>query len=200
MLQRGLGRSSLFLYRSFVRGRDKCFSLLCSGGFAAFGSHSVLQLPVRLVGERRIAVGSGVFVGAGSWLQVLADDSDELALVIGDGTTLAGGCVLSASRWIRIGRGVLMARNVYVADHMHEFGDRTRAVLDQGVTRVLPVEILDGAWLGENVVVGPGVTIGRGAVIGANSVVLDDVPDHAVAVGAPARVVRLIGEEQVAAT
>jgi acetyltransferase-like isoleucine patch superfamily enzyme len=42
--------------------------------------------------------------------------------------------------------------------------------------------------------VGPGVRIGRGAVIGANSVVLTDVPDRAVAVGAPARVVRMIDE------
>jgi serine acetyltransferase len=32
------------------------------------------------------------------------------------------------------------------------------------------------------------VRIGQSAVIGANSVVLDDVPDHAVAVGSPARV------------
>ena len=39
-------------------------------------------------------------------------------------------------------------------------------------------------------VVGPGVTIGRGAVIGANAVVLEDIPSFAVAVGAPARVVR----------
>jgi acetyltransferase-like isoleucine patch superfamily enzyme len=62
-------------------------------------------------------------------------------------------------------------------------------VLDQGIDRIAPVEIGDGAWLGENVVVGPGVRIGRGAVVGANAVVLDDVPDHAVAVGAPARVV-----------
>jgi acetyltransferase-like isoleucine patch superfamily enzyme len=71
---------------------------------------------------------------------------------------------------------------------MHAFDDSARAVLEQGVTRVGPVEIGDGAWLGQNVVVGPGVRIGRSAVIGANSVVLDDVPDHAVAVGAPARV------------
>jgi galactoside O-acetyltransferase len=39
-------------------------------------------------------------------------------------------------------------------------------------------------------VVGPGVSIGTGSVVGANSVVLADVPPHAVAVGAPARVVR----------
>ena len=72
---------------------------------------------------------------------------------------------------------------------MHAFDDRTRAVLDQGITRVGPVEIGDGAWLGQNVVVGPGVRVGKGAVVGANSVVLEDVPDFEVAVGAPARVV-----------
>lgn len=37
------------------------------------------------------------------------------------------------------------------------------------------------------VVVGPH-RVGRGAVVGANSVVLEDVPDEAVAVGAPARI------------
>jgi acetyltransferase-like isoleucine patch superfamily enzyme len=42
--------------------------------------------------------------------------------------------------------------------------------------------------------VGPGVTIGAGAVIGANAVVLEDVPARAVAVGAPARVVRRLDE------
>jgi acetyltransferase-like isoleucine patch superfamily enzyme len=72
---------------------------------------------------------------------------------------------------------------------MHAFDDRTRAILDQGITRVAPVEIGDGAWLGQNVVIGPGVRVGRGAVVGANSVVLHDVPDFEVAVGAPARVV-----------
>ena len=83
-----------------------------------------------------------------------------------------------------------MARGVYIADHSHAFADTARPVLEQGITGVAPVEIGDGAWLGENVVVGPGVRVGRGAVVGANSVVLADVPDFAVAVGAPARVVR----------
>ena len=66
-------------------------------------------------------------------------------------------------------------------------------MLDQGVTDVRPVEICDGAWLGQNVVICPGVRVGRGAVVGANSAVRDDVPDYAVAVGAPARVVREFG-------
>lgn len=181
--------SFLGLYRLSVRARAKAFSLLCARGFASFGRHTVLEPPIRLSGERRIAVGSSVFVGQGSWLQVLGS-GEHVALEIGDGTSIAGNCVLSAAESVRIGRNVLFARNVYVSDHSHEFDDPSRPVLDQGITDIAPVEIADGAWLGQNVVVCPGVSIGAGAVIGANSVVLADVPDRAVAVGAPARIVR----------
>ncbi len=93
-----------------------------------------------------------------------------------------------------------MARNVYIADHMHAFEDIQLPVLAQGITEVGAVEIGDGAWLGQNVVVGPGVRIGRGAVVGANSVVLADVPDHTVAVGAPAATVSLLCGELVEAS
>ncbi len=128
-------------------------------------------------------------VGTGSWLHTLGDDPG-VAIRIEDGASIVGHCVISAARSVRIGRRVLIARNAYISDHSHAFQDVTRAVMDQGITRVAPVDLDDGCWLGENVVIGPGVRIGRGAVIGANSVVLSDVPDHAVAVGAPARVIR----------
>lgn len=45
-------------------------------------------------------------------------------------------------------------------------------------------------WLGHGVIVLPGVSIGTGAAIGAGAVVTRDVPDFAVAVGNPARVLR----------
>jgi serine acetyltransferase len=176
------------LYAHWCRSRDKAFSLAIGGDFAAFGSRSVVQLPLRLTGARHMAIGDRVFIGSGSWLQVLGSDHEAVALRVGDGTSIVGSCVLSARRSVTIGREVLMARNVYVADHMHAFGDDARAVLAQGIDRVAGVEIGDGAWLGQNVVIGPGVRVGRGAVVGANSVVLHDVPDGEVAVGAPARV------------
>lgn len=186
-----LASTGLGLYRSGRRAWDKVFSVLVGPAFASFGPHSVLQTPVRLDGERQIVIGAHVFVGAGSWLQVLdGPDAQNPAIEIGDGTSIAGACVLSAARSIRLGEKVLLARNVYVADHRHAFENRAAAVLDQGIERVAPVEICAGAWLGQNVVVGPGVRIGRGAVVGANAVVLDDVPDHSVAVGAPARAIR----------
>lgn len=190
---RVVGMAAINAYRLSVRVRDKAFSVAIGHAFSAFGRRSVIQLPLRLSGERRISIGDDVFIGAGSWLQVLADESGPVVISVGDGTSIAGSCVLSAASSIALGEKVLIARNVYIADHMHRYDERSSAILDQGITRVARVEICDGAWLGQNVVVGPGVTIGRGAVIGANSVVLADVPDHSVAVGAPARVVKTFG-------
>jgi acetyltransferase-like isoleucine patch superfamily enzyme len=184
----------LGLARTTTRARGKAFSLLAGGAFAGFGRRSVLQPPIRLGGVERIRIGHDVYVGAGSWLAVLDGPGTDAALTIGDGTSIVGACVISAAHSVHLGRDVLLARNVYISDHQHAYADTQRPVLAQGVTRVAPVEIGDGAWLGENVVVGPGVRIGRGAVIGANAVVLESVPDHSVAVGVPARVVRRFGD------
>lgn len=51
------------------------------------------------------------------------------------------------------------------------------------------IVIGDDAWIGTGSAILDGVTIGIGAVIGAGSVVTHDVPDYAIAVGNPARVV-----------
>lgn len=56
------------------------------------------------------------------------------------------------------------------------------------------IEIGDGAWLGYGVIVLSGVRIGESAVIGAGSVVTRDIPAGAIAVGSPARVVKMRSE------
>lgn len=182
-------------YRGVARVYRKGFSLLASGAFAEFGAHSVLAPPIRIEGEERIAVGSGVFVGSGCWLHTEGEGTG-VALEIGDGSSIGAYSALSAVHSVKIGKRVLTARHIYVSDHSHDFADLDVAVRDQGLDKVAPVEIGDGAWLGESVVVLPGVRIGRGAVIGANSVVTADVPDGGIAVGAPARVVRVRTQNQ----
>ena len=156
----------------------------------------MLQLPIRLAGTRRIVIGEGVFVGSNSWLETVGNGDGGPALVIGDGTSISGLAHITAAQSVRIGRNVLLARNVYISDHNHRFEDPETPILYQGILEPRAVLVEDGAWLGENVVVLPGVTIGRGAVVGANSVVLSDVPERCVAVGAPARVVRALGDRE----
>lgn len=51
-----------------------------------------------------------------------------------------------------------------------------------------PIRIGEGAWIGANATVM--ADVGRHAIVGAGAVVVDPVPDYAVAVGNPARVIR----------
>jgi len=60
--------------------------------------------------------------------------------------------------------------------------DRTGVIID------------DVAWIGCNAVLLPGVCIGQGAVVGAGSVVTRSIPSMAVAVGNPAKVIKMRGE------
>ncbi len=185
----------LSVYRTWIRLKTRAFSVLCRGSFRRFGGRSVIVPPLRVSGERWIEVGAGVTIGADCWLQVLSVGrvGEDGALRIGDGTSIAGSCTVSVARSVDIGKRVLIAGNVYISDHRHSFDDPVVPIADQGIADIRPVKIGDGAWLGRNVVVCPGVTIGRHAVVGANSVVKHDVPDYAVAAGAPARVVRMGG-------
>jgi acetyltransferase-like isoleucine patch superfamily enzyme len=186
-----IGRIFMSGYRIYLRLSGKAFSLLMAGAFAGFGRRSVIMPPLRVSGESRIEIGAGVFIGANSWLQALPDGASRAsAISIGDGASIAGACVISAVRRVVLEEHVLLARNVYISDHVHRFSAHHLPVLAQGVEKIAPVVIKRGAWLGQNVVVCPGVTIGIGAVVGANSVVRDDIPDHTVAAGAPARLIK----------
>jgi acetyltransferase-like isoleucine patch superfamily enzyme len=54
---------------------------------------------------------------------------------------------------------------------------------------VVPTRVRCGASIGSNATIVAGVTIGQGALVGAGAVVTRDVPDHAIVVGVPARIV-----------
>lgn len=84
-----------------------------------------------------------------------------------------------------------------------------RAVIGDGATIGTGVTIGGRAGhhavpqIGEGAVIGTGAKIlgpervGRFASIGANAVVLDDVPDYAVAVGVPAKVIKINRPEDI---
>ena len=59
----------------------------------------------------------------------------------------------------------------------------------------LPILICKSAWIGAGATILPGVRIGNHAVVGAAAVVTKDVPDYAVVVGNPAKVVKMLDKE-----
>ena len=51
-------------------------------------------------------------------------------------------------------------------------------------------------WIGAGATILPGICIGEHAIVGAASVVTKDVPDCAVVVGNPAKVVKMLEVEK----
>lgn len=133
-----------------------------------------------------ITVGRGCSLGADLFLSA----SDTAFIRIGDGVSINTGCHIVAGEGIEIGDHTLIAEYVSIRDGIHVFDDPARTISEQGF-RAKGIRIGRDVWIGRGAFIGPGIEIGDGCVIGANSVVIRSLPAFAVAVGAPARIVRM---------
>lgn len=109
-------------------------------------------------------------------------------IIIGKRTEIGINSVIYATQRVEIGDNALLAENCYIIDSNHGIA-RDNLIREQKSIVKGPVIIGEGAWLGAGVKVLSGVRIGKGAVIGAGAVVNSNIPDYAIAVGVPARVV-----------
>ena len=73
----------------------------------------------------------------------------------------------------------------------HNMDDPERPVTEQGWHVDRPVEVGRNVWIGMGVVILPEVTIGDSCVVGAGSVVVKDLEPYTVAVGNPAKPIRI---------
>jgi acetyltransferase-like isoleucine patch superfamily enzyme len=158
-------------------------------GFRKLGKKARMFPPFRVDGIGAIELGDGSSLQKGAWLYCVAVEGGPASLRIGRGCDFGYNNHITAVRSVAIGDYVLTANNVYISDNAHGYEDVSRPIMHQPVIFKRAVSIGDGTWIGENACV-IGASVGRNCVIGANSVVLHDIPDYCVAVGAPARIVR----------
>jgi acetyltransferase-like isoleucine patch superfamily enzyme len=173
------------------RLRARAFTLLLRNSFYSVGDDTTIEPPLRFANLRGVALGRGVHINKYSWIMAYRIDSgdNQPKLIIKDYAGIGMNATISAAKKIVIEEHVLLARNVYISDHGHEFADISKPITYQGIRKVAEVRIGAGTWIGQNAVVLSGATIGKHCVIGANSVVNSEIPDFSVAVGAPARIV-----------
>ncbi|MEJ5256428.1 MAG: acyltransferase [Acidimicrobiales bacterium] len=162
--------------------------------FGSFGEGSIVCFPFGAhVNRHAIHLGAGTVVTPGVTLSAgWMPDQPGLAprvLSIGDRCLIGRGSSIVAHLSIEIGDDVWTGPHVYITDMNHGYNDPQVPISRQHQPEA-PVSIGDGSWLGHGAVVLPGARIGRHVVVGANSVVVGELPDHSVAVGAPARVVK----------
>ncbi len=134
-----------------------------------------------------ICIGDGVVISRNTIISCKGGSID-----IEDNSNISANCMLISESRLSVGKNVLIAGMCYIiAGGNHGIERIDIPIISQPMTQKGGIIIGDNCWLGANVTVLDGVTIGRDTVVGAGAVVTESLPEYAIAVGAPARVVRL---------
>lgn len=90
---------------------------------------------------------------------------------------------------VAIGDDVLIASHVSVMNGVRQHGtERLDIPMREQPGMFEPISIGCDTWIGERATVA--ASVGRHCIIGAGALVLSPIPDYAIAVGVPARVIR----------
>jgi acetyltransferase-like isoleucine patch superfamily enzyme/dTDP-4-dehydrorhamnose 3,5-epimerase-like enzyme len=107
----------------------------------------------------------------------------ENDVTIGNNVTIKSG--------VQIWDGILIEDNVFVGPNVTFTNDK-RPRSKQYPDAFLKTIIKKGASLGANATILPGITIGENAMVAAGAVVTRTVPDNAVVIGNPAKIVSYV--------
>lgn len=191
------GAAGLWLRsRLFPRLLGRC------GRNVTFGSHVVLRHPHKIAiadnvviddlcvldakgtDNHGLQIGTGVFIGRGTILSCKNGD-----IVLDENVNVGFNCEIFSASLVHLRPRALLAAYTYLIGGGHDFERTDVAVLDQSRSS-RGIDVGEGCWIGAGVRVLDGVRLGAHAIVGAGAVVTEDVPEYAVAVGLPARVVR----------
>jgi acetyltransferase-like isoleucine patch superfamily enzyme len=162
-----------------------------SGGEIAAGRWLRVHHKTLFQGDGSLRVGANVtfgyelagFLGLPIILQARTKSAE---IVIGDGTAIMNGCFFCACEEINIGANCRIGSACIVVDsdfHGVSPGERDTP------GKTAAVIVGDNVWLGFSVTVLKGVRVGKDAIAGAQTVIVKDVPEGAIVVGNPMRIV-----------
>jgi acetyltransferase-like isoleucine patch superfamily enzyme len=155
--------------------------------------HPRIHLPLFFLDRGgEVYIGPHAQVKMGKGIRCLRDFTAHWAgeVVIGEGVFFNYRCYFCVFERVEIGANCLFGEGVSIHDENHDStpGDTP---ISKRALRTAPISIGSNVWVGAKATILPGVTIGDWAVIGAGAVVTRDIPPYSVAVGVPARVIRV---------
>ncbi len=182
-------------YDTWIDGREIALAKLLWEPMLRARCHSIgryvhLTSAPYVRGHVSITIGDDCFFSSFSVQSGRFRDRPELR--IGNSCHVGYDALFSVNDRVTVGDHVGISQRVAVQDsdgHPSDLGRRMRGESLSG-DDIAPVTIHDYAWIGRDAHVLKGVTIGAGAIVASGSVVASDVPDGAIAMGVPARVIR----------
>ena len=130
----------------------------------------------------------GENLGEGSFVASPIQGACFDRIKIGKNVFINSNLLAMARGGITIEDGAQIAANVQLLTNNHDPYERQ-------ILLCKPILIKKGAWIGTGATIMPGVCIGEHAIVGAAAVVTKDVPDCAVVVGNPAKIIKTLDAE-----
>ncbi len=157
---------------SYKRNRKKESGTISKS--AVFKIHGKIQIASSAEIKEGVILqnGSGQIIKIGNYTQL-----NPYVVLYGGNISIADNCMIGP--------------HVMIVTADHDFIQTEKPMRFAGSINSGDLEIQEDVWIGANATICSGChKIGKGAVIGANSVVKNDIPDYAVSVGIPAKVIK----------
>jgi len=148
-----------FMVYGFYNKKQKCFK-----------KHTRISSSAKLINKKKLDIGNHVWIGHYSVIDCIG------GVTIGEGVNISSHCVI----------------------YSHSSHDAIRLLGKKFIT--IPAEKRDGyvlkpvsigsfTFIGTSSIILPGARIGTGCIIGAGSLINKEIPDFAIAIGNPAKIV-----------
>jgi len=193
------GALGLLLRKTFYRSLFKA-----AGNNVIFGRNITLRHP------HKISIGSNVIIDDNCILDAKGENNEGIS--IGNRVTIGRNSALICKNGdIRVGSNVNITPSVHlvvapggkieIGDNVEigSFSHFSAGTYSMEKNDILPsvqgrisrgIIVKDLIMIGAGVIILDGVTIGKSSIIGAGSVVTESIPEHSVAFGIPARVMK----------
>ena len=151
----------LFFEKLLLKRNNVIIHNNCVWSGVKFAGNAVIEPYCRICGDPLIKIGYNFYMNA--FCHILGE------IEIGNNVQIGPKTVI----WGR-DHGINKGAQIRTQDHIKKM-----------------IIIGNDVWIGANVTILKGVVIGDGVVVGAGSVVTKDIPENSIAVGNPARVIKV---------
>ncbi len=183
------------LYQRFKRARGQLNAEL---QFRRRHPDAVVSDGVLLFGVDRISAGHHLFLDRRAYLNTGTLNDRGGFIHIGDNVEIGPYAVLWGAGGITIGSNVHIGAHVSITAHEARQVSPSRSEVEGELEfDFAPVVIEDHVLVCSGTQIVPGVRIGHHAMIGGGAVVVEDIPPYALAVGCPARVIKINAPQEL---